>query len=177
MKRRGIWLYYATQFRKDREFSQCSWVELRLDLQLTVSLGSARPSAYRLPFRRCYRPSCFGIAAVPKGFCFAFHKEGEHCRNSNCPWKHECPKCCRRYPIYISYFTITSKDRCDDSYRQRRYCALQGLDSRTNLNLRYRKKWRFGTCKLQLRAKCQTLWIYHVILSNSNPLFCLFLRM
>ena len=52
----------------------------------------------------------------------------------------------------------------------------QELDSRTRLNLRYRKKWRFGTCELKFRAKCETLRIYHLFLSNSEPHFCLYLR-
>ena len=51
-----------------------------------------------------------------------------------------------------------------------------GLDCRTHLNLRYHKIWRFGTWKLKFRAKCQTLWIYHVFLSNSKPQMGLYLR-
>ena len=52
-----------------------------------------------------------------------------------------------------------------------------GLDFRTHLNLRSHKKWRFGPCKLKFCAKCQTLRIYHVILSCFNPYFCLYLRL
>ena len=48
------------------------------------------------------------------------------------------------------------------------FCSnSQKLDSR--LTQRYNKKLRFGTCKFKLRAKCQTLRFYKVILRIRKP--------
>lgn len=87
------WAFYDSKYRQDREFSHCSWLTVRQDLELRAF----RPAAQHPVQRTQSGPS---NARVPKSFCFKYHTQGVRCENSNCSYKHHCPRCSRPHPAY-----------------------------------------------------------------------------
>ena len=95
------WRHYDHQFRVDREYSLCSWAAVRVDLQLAATLRRTQQ-----PFRPAFPPRPVQhrpqsqSSRPPPGYCFTFHAPNVRCEMQNCPFKHTCPKCKGKHPMY-----------------------------------------------------------------------------
>ena len=98
MARSQNWLYYDTKYRKDREFSLCKWTLIRMDL-MCVAMPHAHPGRFSRTFQGTTELA--PAHNIPKGFCFSYHKRDQRCLDTTtCPWKHSCPRCHNKHPIY-----------------------------------------------------------------------------
>ena len=99
---------YDSNFRMAREHTKCSWATLRVDLQMLAS-QIRRPTDLSISGKA--RPT------IPVGFCYAFHSHGQYCsdQNGSCKYKHDCPKCHLKHPIY----SCKSGRRSDQHYGRR----------------------------------------------------------
>lgn len=100
MSRNQNWDFYDRSFRRDREHSLCKWTTIRIDLQIAASYNHDNSVESR------YRGSASNAKngdfdTIPFGYCFQFHKKGRHCTQRQCNWKHACPKCQARHPMYL----------------------------------------------------------------------------
>ena len=94
------WAYYDTRFRKDREFSKCSWTTIRVDLHIAAAQNSnyrTRSSSSRFVSQSSDKTSS---RHIPVGYCFKYNTPGVRCDNMRCQWKHECCKCSGKHPMY-----------------------------------------------------------------------------
>lgn len=99
------WASYDRHFRHIRVCEPLPWTTIRQDL-----MNNYRTSSQ--PFRRPTAPSTHSGsrgkfsggsgAAVPKGFCRAFHSRGMRCeKGPACTYKHFCPRCDGRHPSFM----------------------------------------------------------------------------
>ena len=95
MSVKADWQAYDVHFRMDREYSLCSWLTVRQDLELKAFRQSL---SMRQPFRQTFSASSRG--KVPRGYCFSYHSRGTRCNTPNCPYKHLCPRCSKPHPTY-----------------------------------------------------------------------------
>ena len=67
---------------------------------------------------------------IQKGFCFAFHRSGRRCTESQCKYSHDCPKCgaTRSHPAFLCRggkpYDKNEKDdvpRAKQGYKQKGY--------------------------------------------------------
>ena len=93
------WAYYDTRFRKDREFSKSPWTNIRIDLQLNAVKGDFRNVTFNNR-TQTQSSSHLQTGFIPKGYCFAYHKQGRRCENQQCPWKHDCVRCSNKHPMF-----------------------------------------------------------------------------
>lgn len=102
MSKAWNWNYYDSQFRKDREYSKCNWRTLRMDLQLTAAqhpkLTNIQGASFR--FDRQNQATQSNKFQVPKGYCFNYHNPKQWCNTKDCSFKHLCPECNERHPIF-----------------------------------------------------------------------------
>jgi len=109
------WQYFDEKYRSDREFTKCSWLDFRSDLETKALLKALtekanKHSIFQQPqnnsnqsFRQQHR--------VPAGYCFAFHQNGTKCQAGNsCSYKHTCRDCGRIHPMFKQCFN-------DSNYR------------------------------------------------------------
>lgn len=89
------WRYYDKQFRLSREHSLCSWLTVRIDLQL-----AAMNTASNSRFQRRENSKSGTAQHVPLGYCFKFHRRELFCTSRQCKYKHECPRCNRMHAMY-----------------------------------------------------------------------------
>ena len=87
------WQYYDSNFRIDREYTKCSWAALRVDLQINASKSNFRSQSTNKSYQQnSKRP--------PTGYCFAYHNISQRCTYQNCTYKHTCPTCDQRHPMF-----------------------------------------------------------------------------
>ena len=93
--RRGAnFLFYDEQFRLERQTTHCNWDSVHTGLmfqattpfRFNTNKHEAKPKP--VPYK------------VPKGYCNAYHTRHTVCKTSNCSFRHECPVCEDRHPIY-----------------------------------------------------------------------------
>ena len=103
MKDRLNWRMYDQKFRMAREVTRCTWETIRIDLQLecTRSLPPLSPSV-----TPAQTPA---VAHPPVGYCFQYHAKGRFCSESNCAYKHSCPRCGGPHPMYHRPCTASRK--------------------------------------------------------------------
>ncbi|XP_069195996.1 uncharacterized protein [Procambarus clarkii] len=118
------WMWYDKAFRWDKERSDCSWLDYRLDLEfrsvqrvahVAVQTGrqeAGRPAALTLSSARA--------AGLPPGYCFAYHSRGPGCSFTSCSFLHYCPRCRRRHPAYTTWPPAHTRDRPTHDQRPRR---------------------------------------------------------
>ena len=99
------WRYYERQFRVDREYSQCSWATVRVDLQLTATLKSTHTmTSNNQPFRQASQHSKANTtrqqSRPPTGYGYNYHSQSVRCTAEICQHKHVCPRCKRNHPMY-----------------------------------------------------------------------------
>ena len=91
------WAFYDLHYRCDREFSHCSWLVVRQDLEL---------KAYRLTMNTPFRGAGGKRGGKsPRGYCFKYHSSNAYCSQTECRFKHVCPKCQRSHPLYLRCHT------------------------------------------------------------------------
>ena len=99
------WRTYDFQFRVDREYQQCPWDTVRVDLERDayLGLGVARTSTHSFRGNN-YKTS----PQIPRGYCYAYHTHGQRCDNIyTCKHKHTCPTCHERHPLFRHGYTYT----------------------------------------------------------------------
>ena len=69
MRSKANWQWYDTQFRMDREFSNCSWLTVGQDLELQAFCTQI---SHKLAFLG-NTPKQTSKLRVPPGYCFAYH--------------------------------------------------------------------------------------------------------
>ena len=101
MERKANWHYFDVQFRKDKEISKSSWTDQRSDLYLDCLLQSS-PSLTNsfIPRSSANHPDS-PRPKIPFGFCFAFNSPNTRCSSNPCNFKHVCPTCAQRHPLYL----------------------------------------------------------------------------
>ena len=93
-KRAGDWNFYGVLFRQEREYTHCSWLMLRPDLEAKAYLGTGSQSM-------SFRDSKQIHSSIPKVYCFDFHTKGTWCQRDQCPYDHGCVKCViKKHPGY-----------------------------------------------------------------------------
>jgi hypothetical protein len=131
------WQYFDNNFRLDREFTKCNWLDFRPDLETKAMLKAfqhppqkkinhqAQPTLFRPPHFR-----------VPPGFCFAYHQRGTRCDNSNCPYKHTCKDCGLTHPMYQPCPPLRSRqpNRYPNSGHNGRYPNSANSNTNNNAN-------------------------------------------
>ena len=93
MRNGAHWRMYDTQFRRDREFTKCSWQMVRQDLELRAFRPPQQQQAPRS--NNAFKPK------LSKGYCFAYHNKDKVCTRDNCRFKHTCPRCGGPHPQYL----------------------------------------------------------------------------
>ena len=128
MMRAGLnWRFYDRQFRVARESTRCSWAAVRVDLQLNAVLQANLSPPFRQQHKNYntntnplqYRPT----SRIPPGFCYKYHTPAEYCNTNNCQYKHRCPKCDRKHPLYRNCYINTNPgqgSRASDSPASKR---------------------------------------------------------
>ena len=108
------WWYYDRQFRIAREYSQCSWATMRVDLYMQNLNRNVQT----------YKPNFREVATIPTGYCFKYHSKEKRCFDRGCKFKHTCPRCDKPHPQYEkcfqdtrghSYWTNTAKGPTSNS--------------------------------------------------------------
>ena len=89
----GDWNFYNVRFRQEREYTHCSWLMLRPDLEAKAYLGTGSQSM-------SFRDSKQIHSSIPKVYCFDFHTKGTWCQRDQCPYDHGCVKCGKKHPGY-----------------------------------------------------------------------------
>lgn len=97
MKQGANWRYYDTNYRLDREFSQCTWTTIRQDLELRSFRGQL---SFRNNQTSQTTPSSTS-SKPPIGYCFSYHQPGLRCHNKPCKYKHSCPRCHNNHPAFM----------------------------------------------------------------------------
>ena len=98
----GHWRYFDQTFRADREFTKCSWLDFRPDLENKALLKAIQEKTANFSQRKNQQPFRPQPGRIPPGYCFAFHQPGERCRNDRCSYKHTCRDCGRQHPMFLS---------------------------------------------------------------------------
>ena len=86
------WQYYDSNFRIDREYTKCSWAALRVDLQINASKSNFRSQSTNKSYQQ--------NSKTPTGYCFDYHNISQRCTFQNCTYKHTCPTCDQRHPMF-----------------------------------------------------------------------------
>ena len=92
----GDWNFYDVRFRQEREYTHCSWLMLRPDLEAKAYLRTESQSM-------SFRDSKQIHSSIPKVYCFDFHTKGTWCQRDQCPYDHGCFKCGKKHPGYTWY--------------------------------------------------------------------------
>ena len=109
MKNKSRWWVYDKQFRLTRQYSKCSWANIRVDLYLNCQ--TATESRNFRNFRR--------FEAIPRGYCYRYHSKEQACRNEVCKFSHACIRCKRQHPMYAKcYGTYQRQQRQYGEYRK-----------------------------------------------------------
>ena len=106
------WFLYDKKYRTTREFTKCSWLTVRYDLEREAFLPRNEDKSKSF---RSIKPDP-SQSKVPPGYCFAYHKEGVRCTNQRCTYKHTCFKCHKHHPAFNKCPTT----RYGNSKRERR---------------------------------------------------------
>ena len=102
LARRGAqFQFYDEEFRKERATTHWPWDTVHQGLLFQATTPFRAPT--KLPPKQ-YQPF---QARIPNGYCMAFHNKSSYCRNTKCQYKHLCPNCEDRHPVY----------RCTDRVR------------------------------------------------------------
>lgn len=111
MTKKQRWWHYDRQFRMAREFNKCSWLTIRIDLQLE----SQQPTPAVAVKNNFRKPQ----ARLPLGYCFLYHNRWTYCDKKQCKYDHSCPKCRGNHPEYRcgQVSSSTSRDRTDHGQR------------------------------------------------------------
>jgi len=93
------WQMYDRLYRTDREYTACSWLTVRQDLELRANHSQFLRNRQQ-PFRHN------NLAAstennTPVGYCFMYHNRHRSCNNDRCPYKHTCPRCNGPHPSFM----------------------------------------------------------------------------
>ena len=97
MKYRANWRFYDEEYRRSRQFQPHPWSVIRQDLELRAF----RPNSQHMEYSRATPPGNTS-EAVPKGYCFAYHRKGATCqKGDSCRYKHQCPKCEKKHPVFF----------------------------------------------------------------------------
>ena len=100
MERKANWHYFDVQFRKDKQIAKSSWTDPRSDLYLDCLLQTSSPSvAHSIP--RSLNPSDSPRPKIPYGFCFSYNSPNVRCHSIPCNFKHVCPTCSQKHPLYL----------------------------------------------------------------------------
>ena len=75
----GEWNFYDVRFRQEREYTNCSWLMLRPDLEAKAYRGTGSQSM-------SFRDSKQIHSSIPKVYCFDFHTKGTWCQRDQCPY-------------------------------------------------------------------------------------------
>ena len=95
MRRNENWRFYDKQFRTTREYSRCSWSELRVDLMLQAHSQSKK-------LRTESRNETTRKEQIPVGHCYRYHTPGRKCNNGViCSFKHSCVRCNKNHPMFF----------------------------------------------------------------------------
>lgn len=93
LARRGAnFLYYDEQFRIERATTHCNWESVHTGLRFQAVTPFRAPQKPQQPKSNTTR--------IPNGYCHAFHARGTMCHAPKCRYKHTCPNCEERHPIY-----------------------------------------------------------------------------
>ena len=112
------WFQFDNHFRTDREVNPCRFSTVRHDLLRQyerVTQPFRKFDRAHQPFREDRLPSFrdtnfrsqdrqSSATRVPLGFCRAFHTQGQRCEFQDCKYKHQCPSCGRRHPMFATCF-------------------------------------------------------------------------
>ena len=120
MQRGANWRSYDFQFRVDREFDQCKWDVVRMDLERdayqthngmnSTNLTTKNKQSFRAPRN-----------TVPKGYCYAYNTQNQHCKNTNCSYKHNCLTCQGKHTSFRHVHGLTAPQIRQPSSRQAAY--------------------------------------------------------
>jgi hypothetical protein len=122
MRNAANWRQYDYQYRLDREFSHCSWLLVRQDLELrafrspTPTQTNTSKNNNFSSSRQGFSPTSSSSNKPPSGYCFAYHQKGARCETDNCPYKHTCPKCQQKHPMF---YPCNSRKSDKPSYPKR----------------------------------------------------------
>ena len=118
------WQYYDTEFRKDQEFAQYSFLTHRSDLYSTATAVLTPPRPFLAPANtgQPFRPGTQGQRAstpnnVPSSYCYAFHLPGQRCEANPCTYKHICFKCnsSKAHPAFLCKKGINNSNSSNNS--------------------------------------------------------------
>ena len=91
-RRNANFLYYDEQFRMERASTHCSWEAVHAGLKYQAT------TPFRAPQQKFQAKN--QSQKVPLGYCHSYHTRGVHCQHEKCRYKHVCPTCDERHPVY-----------------------------------------------------------------------------
>ena len=92
-RRNGNFLYYDEQFRQERATTHCSWAAVHNGLHFQATTPFPAPQKPTSQYRH-------NTTKIPTGFCNNYHTRGVVCQTQRCRYKHVCPNCDERHPVY-----------------------------------------------------------------------------
>ena len=107
MRAGANWHLYDAQFRLDRDFSHCSWMAVRQDLELQSFCNQTRPPKQNATQTTSVKP--------PVGYCFAFDNKTTRCERTQFPYKHTYPRCSKHHPFF---FPCCSNNNSTNNFHQ-----------------------------------------------------------
>jgi len=99
------WQYFDEKYRSDREFTKCSWLDFRPDLESRALIKTYSGNASEKNHQRKQNQPFRAQHNIPPGYCFAYHNKTSRCESDKCSYKHTCKDCGRQHPMFLSCFT------------------------------------------------------------------------
>ena len=118
------WQHYDIMFRTDREYTKCSWAALRVDLQISISTQRS----FRPPLSKNTDKSVnnYSNNQTPPGYCFKYHDKYSKCTSPSCPYKHFCPRCGAKHPLYWLCKSTPNTNYSSKKDKQDKHSTRQG---------------------------------------------------
>ena len=118
------WFQFDHHFRTDREVNPCRFSTVRHDLlrQYDRQNQSFRQDGFRQDFNTNRRFSAQlpekhystkNSSVPPVGYCRKYHTPDTRCQYDDCRYKHVCPRCSKRHPMYTSCSRHTGRPQLD----------------------------------------------------------------
>jgi len=132
----GDWAGFDRHFRMDRETNKCPWATIRHDLHLQYVNTKRQPFHSPGAQRQQTQQKTPGVQniktregiSIPHGFCVDFHsKVGQCTRGTNCFFKHKCPRCSNRHPVYRSCNQPTNTAKHEPTSTQHTFVQQQQI--------------------------------------------------